>query len=201
MRYALILPFSTIIGVYPCCPCGEIMTGERKGPLRDLLLPKTTSLRPSSLFSTSFTEEMASRDPAEETEYSSPPRQPSVSMRDSKTVACIPCVKNHMSAVAGILAESKRFIGGGIKDPKIVEALDIATKEVTAAERGDLDPAKVASLPPREKEIAEWAADQIRDLRHVLDRVSDKDTFEEAIVRADQINRDMISKFIDLIAS
>jgi hypothetical protein len=109
-------------------------------------------------------------------------------------------VKNHLSTVAGILGESKRFIEGGIKDPKIVEAIDIATKELTAAERGDLDPAKVASLPPREKEIAEWAADQTRDLRHSIDNIRDKGTLEEAIVKADQINKEMITKFIDLLA-
>lgn len=121
-------------------------------------------------------------------------------MKESKTIACVPCVKNHLSAVAGILSESKRFIGGGIKDPKIIEAMDIATKELTAAERGDLDPAKVALLPPREKEVAEWAADQIRDLRHSIDDIRDKDTLEAAIVKSDQINREMISKFIDLLA-
>lgn len=173
---------------------------ERKGPLRDLLLPKTTSLRPSSLFSTSFTEEMASQEPVGEA-ISPPPRPAGVSIKESKTVACVPCIKNHASAVAGILAESKRFIGGGIKDPKIVEAINIATKEVTAAERGDLDPAKIASLPPKEKEIAEWAADQFRDMRHSLDRISDKESLEEAIVKADQINNEMISKFMDLLTS
>lgn len=173
--------------------------------MRDLLLPKTTSLRPSSIFDTSFTYEQAlaseKSDVGEKTQPLLPPAPTSgTSIRESKTVACIPCVKNHLSTVAGILGESKRFIEGGIKDPKIVEAIDIATKELTAAERGDLDPAKVASLPPREKEIAEWAADQTRDLRHSIDNIRDKGTLEEAIVKADQINKEMITKFIDLLA-
>ena len=131
---------------------------------------------------------------------SSPPVS-GTSIRESKTTACIPCVKNHLSAVAGILSESKRFISNGIKDPKIVEAIDIATKELTAAERGDLDPAKVASLPEKEKEVAEWAAEQTRDLRHSIDGIRDKETLEEAIVKADQINKEMISKFIDLVGT
>lgn len=181
------------------------MSNERKKPIRDLFLPKTTSLRPRDLFDTSFTYEQALA--SEESDVGAPLSIPSsapisgTSIKETKTVACIPCVKNHMSAVAGILSESKRFISGGIKDPKIVEAINIATKELTAAERGDLDPAKIASLPPKEKEIAEWAADQIRDLRHSMDHISDKNTLEEAIVKADHINNEMISKFMDLLTS
>lgn len=179
---------------------------ERKKPLRDLLLPRTTSLRPSSIFDTSFTYEQAlasEQGPNTEALASALPSASvsGTSIRESKTIACIPCVKNHLSAVAGILSESKRFISGGIKDPKIMEAIDIATKELTAAERGDLDPAKVALLPKKEKEVAEWAADQARDLRHSIDGIRDKETLEAAIVKADQINKEMISKFIDLVAA
>jgi hypothetical protein len=175
---------------------------EIKKPIRDLLLPKSTSLRPRSLFDTSFTYEQAMASQKPDVGASLPPSPApisKVSIKGSKTLACIPCVKNHVSAIAGILGESKRFIGGGIKDPKIIEAINIATKEITAAERGDLDPAKIASLPPKEKEVAEWAADQLRDLRHSIDHVSDKETLESAIVKADQINNEMISKFMDLL--
>jgi hypothetical protein len=176
---------------------------EIKKPIRDLLFPKTTSLRPKSFFDTSYTYEQAlasQKTGTGESILSSPSPVSSVSMKESKTIACVPCVKNHISAVAGILTEAKRFINGGIKDPKIIEAINIASKEITAAERGDLDPAKIALLPTKEKEVAEWAANQLRDLRHSIDRIKDKETLEEAIVKANQINNEMITKFIDLLA-
>lgn len=181
------------------------MSNERKKPIRDLFLPKTTSLRPRSLFDTSFTYEqaLASQQESDMGASSLPSPAPisGASIKESKSTACIPCSKNHLSAIAGILAESKRFIAGGVKDPEVVDRINIATKELNAMERGDLDPAKVASLPPKEKEVAEWIADQARDLRHSIDGIKDKESLEEAISKADHINNEMISKFMDLLTS
>lgn len=182
---------------------------ERKKPIRNLLVPKTVNLRPSSVFDTPYTyqkamestEESASEGESLSSEYASPPFPPSgASMKDGMGEACLPCSKNHVAAIAGVLSESMRFAReGGLKDPSVKERIGIATEELAAMERVDLHPAKVKQLSGTEKEVANWVLEKARSLRHTIDRMKTPGDLEKAIEEASSFNSEMSSKFVDLM--
>ncbi len=181
---------------------------EKRKRIRDMLMPQTTSMRPRSILDTSFTYEQAMK---ESENPSSEPLRPVVSpqkekeasgssMKESKSTACIPCSKAHISAVSGSLSESIRFArDGGIKHPEVVDRLGIATDELAAMERIDLAPYKIESLKGEEREFAEWIVGRTRDLRHSLDAISNVEALEKAAVEAAGFRDEFLPKFWDLL--
>ncbi|GAG58809.1 unnamed protein product, partial [marine sediment metagenome] len=84
---------------------------RKKGPVRDILLPRTTSLRPKDIFDAKFTYDQAMKEEGNPgPSPSTRPTKPSgASMAESKSSACVPCAKNHVSTISGVLNESVRF--------------------------------------------------------------------------------------------
>lgn len=129
-----------------------------------------------------------------------PVKETKVSFRESRTTACVPCSKNHIAAIAGLLAEGKRFLGDGITTPAITERIDLATQELTAMERGDLHPDKIQKLPTDEREIAEWASNEIRKLRHIIDKISTRDEYMQAIHESSKLSQEMTKKYYTMLS-
>jgi len=183
---------------------------ERKKPIRDILLPKTTGMRPRTIFDTSFTYDQAMKE--SENPSSSETLQPPVSpqkpqkdasgasMTASKSRACIPCSKAHVSAISGALNESIRFAReGGIKHNEVVDRLGIATDELAAMERIDLAPYKIESLKGEERKFADWIVGRTRDLRHSLDTISTVEALEKAAVEAANFRDEFLPQFWKLL--
>jgi len=187
------------------------MVNERKKPLRDLLTPKNTSIRPSSIFDTSYTYEQAMKESENSETVSVPkpaskPLQPPIekqsgaSMEQSKSTACIPCSKAHISAISGALSESIRFAkDGGVTHPEVIDRLGIATDELAAMERIDLAPYKIESLKGEEKEFAEWIVEKTRDLRHSLDGITDVNKLERTAAEAAGFRDEFLPRFWNLL--
>lgn len=187
------------------------MPNDRKKPLRDMLLPKTTNVRPSSIFDTSFTYDQALREsekspssepiPDQSQPAAIPPSKPlGASMTESKSRACVPCCKNHVSAVSGVLNESIRFARkGGINHPEVIDRLGIATDEIAAMERVDLAPYKIAALKGEERDFANWIVDKSRDLRHSLDAISNVENLEKAAAEAASFRDEFLPRFWTLL--
>ena len=180
------------------------MPNDRRKPLRDMLLPKTTSMRPSSFFDTNFTYEQAMKEADEQKPVFHPATKPSTkpmsgaSMTESKSTACIPCSKAHISAISGALNESIRFAKeGGIQHPEVIDRIGIATDELAACERIDLAPYKIAE----EREFADWIVSKTRDLRHSLDNISNVGDLENTATEAADFRDEFLPRFWDLLQS
>ena len=184
-----------------------------KKPLRNMLLPKSTSLRPSSIFDTSYTYDQAQQEfenkpdreikPSTVPSVSSPPPSLSgASMKESKSTACIPCSKAHISAISGSLSESIRFAkDGGIQHPEVIDRIGIATDELAAMERIDLAPYKIAALKGDERDFANWIVEQTRNLRHSLDNISNVGDLENTAVEAAGFRDEFLPRFWNLLES
>lgn len=187
------------------------MVLERRKPIRDLLMPKTTNMRPSSIFDTSFTYDQAMKEdnnpeqPSYQPESKSiPPLPPTKregpSMKESKSFACIPCSKAHISAIAGALNEAIRPArDNGITDLEVIDRLGIATSELAAMERIDLAPYKIARLKGEEKEFATWIVTKTRDLRHSLDGINNVEKLEQAAKEATDFQDEFLPQFWKLL--
>ncbi len=182
--------------------------GIRK-PLRDLLLPKTTSIRPSSFFDTSFTYDQAMKEsdnpniPVQtEVKPMVKPSSTGASMTESKSTACIPCSKAHISTISGALNESIRFARkDGIKHPEVVDRIGIATDELAAMERIDLAPYKIEALQGEERNFANWIVDKTRNLRHSLDNIASVEDLEKTAKKATDFRDAFIPRFWELLQS
>lgn len=93
--------------------------------------------------------------------------------------ACLPCAVGHFSASSGVLKEALRFKSGGITSNEIIDRIACALEEQNALEREDLTPEKIQRLPGWEREIAEEALTQSRQLRHKLEVVQTIDELEQ----------------------
>jgi hypothetical protein len=187
------------------------MVEGRRKPLRDLIMPKTTSIRPSSFFDTSFTYEQAmkeSNNPASEiipevkpmVKPIIPENSAGASMTESKSTACIPCSKGHISAISGALNESIRFAKeGGTKHPEVIDRIGIATDELAAMERIDLAPYKIQQLQGEEREFANWIVDKTRDLRHSLDNIFSVEDLERTAKEAADFRDQFLPRFWNLL--
>ena len=143
-----------------------------------------------------FTETPVDEEPEPEITY-----KKRFGLEDTQTEACIACSKNHLSAAAGLLAEGKRFLKQGITSDEITSRIDMATQEITAMERGDLHPSKVESLPLQEKRLAEWLAQELRNLRHTIDRIKTPDDYKNAITESSKLSREMTKRYYELMSS
>ena len=103
---------------------------------------------------------------------------------------CLPCSRDHFSAVYGVLDEALRFARRepeGLAHPEVQERLALAEKELNVWERVDMTPDKIQALPEGERqEVRDWVAEGSR-LRQRLGQVSTVDELEKLAVRAKEI--------------
>lgn len=100
--------------------------------------------------------------------------------QETVATACVPCAVGHFSTSAGVLKEATRFKGEGITSNEILNRVAMALEEQNTLERVDLRPEQIQSLPPWEKELAEEALLQSRQLRHNLESLRSIEQLGEA---------------------
>lgn len=99
--------------------------------------------------------------------------------------ACLPCSRDHFITTSSALSEGIRFARDeGVRSPEVLRRIRIALGELDAMERIDLAPEEMAKLKGAERELADWALRQSRDLRHAITAVRDVETMEQAAAKA-----------------
>lgn len=93
--------------------------------------------------------------------------------------ACVACAVGHFSTSSGLLKEAVRFKDEGMASNEIISRLAGALEEQNSLERVDLSPEKIRQLPAWEKQIAEEALRQSRQLRHRLEVIQTVDELEQ----------------------
>ena len=93
--------------------------------------------------------------------------------------ACVACAVGHFSTSSGLLKEAVRFKDEGMSSNEIISRLAGTLEEQNALERVDLSPEKIRQLPAWEKQIAEEALRQSRQLRHRLETIRTTDELEQ----------------------
>ena len=93
---------------------------------------------------------------------------------------CVPCSLGHLGACSGLLNEAMRFARkDGIASDEVINRINACTDEISALERIDLRPEMIVSLPAWEKELADKALVESRNIRHRLEMVSTVDDLEQ----------------------
>lgn len=122
-----------------------------------------------------------------------------VSVTDSKTEACAACTRNHIAAAAGLLTEGTRFLSKGLGSAEVAERIDLATQELVTAERGDLNPAKIARLPDGERKLATWMAQKVREMRHIMDQLKSEEDYRKAIIELSDLSREITKRYYTMM--
>jgi len=100
--------------------------------------------------------------------------------KDAIATACVPCALGHFSQSAGALNEAMRFKKDGIGSNEVLDRIASVLEEQNALERFDLTPEKLQKTPGWEKQIAEEALQQSRQLRHRLEGIQSIEELEQA---------------------
>jgi len=114
--------------------------------------------------------------------------------------ACLPCCRDHFSTTSSSLSEGIRFAREkGVKNPEVVRRIRIALDELNVMERIDLAPTETVRLKTaEEKEIANWALNSSRQLRHDITGIKDVDTMEQAAANASAVAEEIIQRLWNL---
>ena len=102
--------------------------------------------------------------------------------------ACLPCTNSHLHACVGLLNEAVRMSRDGINE-ETIKRTDACLGEIVAAERIDLAPLNISNLPQEEKIIAQYAAGELREIRHDLEGVSRPEQLEQIAARTDKLQK------------
>ena len=100
--------------------------------------------------------------------------------------ACLPCTNSHLHTCVGLLNEAVRMSHDGLT-PEGIKRVDSCLGEIAAAERVDLAPENIINLPPGEKVIADYAAKEIREIRHDLEALSSPDQLEKIAAKTAEL--------------
>ena len=123
-----------------------------------------------------------------------PPSEPEEIIEETTEVkiaqgtACLPCTNSHLHACVGLLDEASRMSPDGLNADSIVR-VDKCLGEIAAAERVDLAPENIHALPEDQRKIADYAAKEIREIRHGLEGVSTKEDLEILTVRTSALQK------------
>lgn len=117
---------------------------------------------------------------------------PGATEKSEIATACVACAVGHFSTSSGLLKEALRFKSKGITSNEILDRIAGALEEQNALEREDLTPEKIQRLPEWEKEIAEEALTQSRQLRHRLEVI-------QTIDELNQLTADTRSYYLKLL--
>lgn len=107
---------------------------------------------------------------------------------------CIPCAIGHMGTCSGLLNEAVRFArADGIASVEVIDRANMCLDELNAMERIDLRPEMIANLPEWEKELANSALIESRNLRHELEKLSNVAQLEQ-VAAGTQSTRQQIGR-------
>lgn len=138
--------------------------------------------------------------PVVEAKSDTPPQQPVIQEYDpsekiKKGVACLPCTNSHLLTCRGLLDEAHRMSHAGINMDGL-ERVDQCLGEIAAAERVDLAPANIAQLPTEEQVIARHAAEELRNIRHDLEGVTDPAVLERAAAKTTELQKHVATEYM-----
>lgn len=92
--------------------------------------------------------------------------------RVAEGTACELCSSEHFAQTSGDLAEALRFARSeGVMHPEVIKRVEHARQELNTMERYDLSPSEIQRLSGPERELANWALQKSRNLRHMINRV------------------------------
>lgn len=104
--------------------------------------------------------------------------------------ACNLCSSEHFSQASAALAEALRFARSeGLSSSEVIKRVEHARQELNAMERFDLSPSEVEKLIGKDKEVAEWALMNSRDLRHGINKLITTKQVQDLVVVAGQAER------------
>lgn len=104
--------------------------------------------------------------------------------RVERGTACLACSSDHFSTTSGMLNEALRFKKEGMGSWEIQRRMGIALDELNAMERGDLHADQIARLTGKEKQLADEAKDDSRDLRHKINAIHSVEDLENVAAEA-----------------
>jgi len=150
-----------------------ISTIINRVPIERVLFPPRDKVKALEQFAATMTAPVAEKlaPPEQKATPTIAPGTESVSQQEDIAIACVPCAVGHFSTSAGLLKEAARFKKEGITSNEILNRVAMALEEQNTLERVDLRPEEIQSLPPWEKELAEEALFQSRQLRHNLENL------------------------------
>jgi len=92
--------------------------------------------------------------------------------RVAEGTACELCSSEHFAQTSGDLAEALRFARSeGVMYPEVIKRVEHARQELNTMERYDLSPSEIQRLSGPERELANWALQKSRNLRHMINRL------------------------------
>ncbi len=129
---------------------------------------------------------------------SSPPAQPQEAQEEAaeesgegkieKGTACLPCTNSHLHACVGLLTEAHRMSPDGL-NPESMKRVDKCLGEIAAAERVDLAVENVGGLPVDERAVADHATKELREIRHGLEGLNNKEELEQLTIQTTNLQR------------
>ncbi len=108
--------------------------------------------------------------------------------KTEKGTACLPCTNSHLHTCVGLLSEAVRMSPDGL-NTESMKRVDKCLYEIAAAERVDLAPENVDSLPQAERVIADHASKELRDIRHGLEGLSTKSDLEQLTIQTTTLQK------------
>lgn len=144
--------------------------------------------------------------PFSEPQVSTEPPEVTIEEGNPIAVACVPCLRGHISTTSAALSEAERMSrGDGIANAEIAERIRLALEEIVVAERKDLTPEAILRAPASEKAIIEEFLPRIRALRQNITSIGDRDRLVEVAAEANEMARDLTlrhlqSKGVDIAA-
>jgi len=106
---------------------------------------------------------------------------------------CVPCSLGHVGTCSGLLNESIRFSHGpdGLKSPEVIDRINMCLDELNTMERVDLRPEMTTQLKGWEKELAERALTESRNIRHSLEGLQKIEELEQAAAKTQTIRQEI----------
>lgn len=134
-----------------------------------------------------------------EKQVTTPPSIDMTMERIESGVACLACSRDHFSTASAMLNEALRFAREkGVSDWEVQRRLGIALDELNAMERGDLHATQIQNLQGKEKEIANNALNNSRDLRHRITAIKDAQDLESTAAKASNIRTKFMKDIFDI---
>ena len=117
------------------------------------------------------------------------PEESSVVSQDDVSTGCIPCARAHLATVAGTLKEALRFARAeGMEHPEVQSRLQAAEEDVTAIERHDWTPEKIAKSPSGERQLILETIPKLRTLRQQIIQIVTLEDLEKAAAAAAELS-------------
>ena len=124
------------------------------------------------------------------------PESPKEEKASSVAAGCVPCAIGHLGTCSGLLNEATRFARqDGLGSGEVIDRVNMCLDELNAMERVDLRPEKIATLPSWEKELAEKALVESRQMRHNLEGLATVDSLEKVAASTQTVRQDIGKRY------